>query len=114
VTVVFKPGDRIRALLKAKNRTVGDLSEYLGQSESTIYHILNNRITLDIERAMKIAQFFGVSLDELVGNDQPLGRVGAIEESIRKAIEREVERAILEKFPELRRKSKKRKKQWEP
>jgi len=26
VTVVFKPGDRIRALLKAKNRTVGDLS----------------------------------------------------------------------------------------
>jgi transcriptional regulator with XRE-family HTH domain len=107
---LFQPGDRIRALLKAKNRTVKELADYLGQSDSTIYHILNNRISLDLGKAMKIAQFFGVSLDDMVGCDQPLNRVGVIEESIRKVIEKEAERIILEKFPELKKRSKKRKK----
>ena len=91
-------GDRVRALLKNQRKTVKELAEFLGQSESSIYHILNNRVIPDIERALKIADFFNVSLDELVGRERMFTR-GIIEESIRKMIEKEAERIIREKYP---------------
>ncbi|MCR4433663.1 MAG: helix-turn-helix domain-containing protein [Caldiserica bacterium] len=102
-----KLGDRIRALLKNQRKTVIELAEYLGKSQSTIYHILNNRISPDIESALKIADFFNISLDELVGRERMFAR-GIIDESIRKMIEKEAERIIREKFPPAKKSAKKR------
>lgn len=97
-------GDRVRALLKSQRKTVKELAAYLGQSVPGVYHILNNRVSPNIDKALKIADFFGVSLDELVGRGKSQGMFarGNIEESIRKMIEVEAERIIGERYAELK------------
>lgn len=55
----------IKALAKEKNMSVYELEEQLGFGKNTIYQWSHR--TPSVERVRKVADFFGVSLDYLLG-----------------------------------------------
>jgi len=91
-------GERIRMLLRRHDKTAKALAECLNQSEATIYHILNQRVQLDLDRAIKIAAFFNITVDELIG-DNTLIR-GSNDERIRELAREEAIKLIEAKLKE--------------
>lgn len=63
-------GDRIGALLSEKNKKQKDLAEYLGVTANTIsYYVTGTRMP-NIDQIIKIAVFFNVSTDYLLGRTE--------------------------------------------
>ena len=60
---------RIRELLKQKKKKQADLAAFRGCSTSAITFYATGRREPDIETLCKIADFFGVSVDYLLGRD---------------------------------------------
>jgi len=58
----------IRKLRLEKGYTQKELADKLGISESAVSLIENGKRKLKLETAIKLAEIFGVSLDELVKN----------------------------------------------
>ncbi|MBR0113084.1 MAG: helix-turn-helix transcriptional regulator [Clostridia bacterium] len=65
-------GENIKNLRKERNVTQDELSEILGVSFQSISHWENSDCYPDIELLPTIAGFFGVSVDELIGNDNEI------------------------------------------
>ena len=60
-------GDRIGSLLSEKNKRQKELAEYLGVTANTVsYYVTGTRVP-NIDQIIKIAQFFDVSTDYLLG-----------------------------------------------
>lgn len=62
--------ENLRRLLKEKNRTITELSEYTGISRPTLYRILEHKSSLKLEDAIRIARFFDVPIEQLYGLDK--------------------------------------------
>lgn len=60
-------GDRIQNLLDEKNMTQRELADALYLNANTINGYIKNRRYPDIETAARIARFFGISVDYLMG-----------------------------------------------
>lgn len=57
-------GNSIKVLVLAQGKTLKELADYLGESDSSIYNLIKGATKLDLARAAKIAVFLGLSLDE--------------------------------------------------
>ncbi len=60
-------GDKIRILRQSKDLTQRQISEEFSLRENSWSQYENNKRTPDVETIKKIAQFFGVSTDYLMG-----------------------------------------------
>ena len=60
-------GENIKALRKLHGKTQGELAEVLGVKKSLVSNYENGYSTPDIYTLVKIADYFDVTLDELVG-----------------------------------------------
>lgn len=60
-------GENIKALRKLHHFTQGELAEVLGGKKSLVSNYENGYSTPDIFTLIKIADYFDVTLDELVG-----------------------------------------------
>lgn len=60
-------GENIKALRKLHGKTQGELAEILGGKKSLVSNYENGYSTPDVYTLIKIADYFDVSLDELVG-----------------------------------------------
>lgn len=56
----------LKALRKANGKTQSDIAEYLGCTVQTVANYENGRRNADYETQLKLAEYFGVSLDYLV------------------------------------------------
>lgn len=63
-------GESIYRLRTEKNLSQGDLAEALDVSRQSVSKWENGNATPDLERLVKMAKLFGVTLDELVGSSQ--------------------------------------------
>ncbi len=63
-------GENIKALRKLHGITQGKLAEVLGGKKSLVSNYENGYSTPDVFTLIKIADYFDVSLDELVGRDE--------------------------------------------
>lgn len=59
--------DRLTDLVEGSERSCGELSQKIGISRQTLSYYMNGHRRPDIDTAARMAQFFGVSMDELVG-----------------------------------------------
>lgn len=62
-------GNRIRELRKNANLTQKELADKLNISEQSVAHYESNRRSPDPTMLQKIANFFEVTVDYLIGND---------------------------------------------
>lgn len=60
-------GENIKALRKLHVKTQGELAEVLGGKKSLVSNYENGYSTPDVYTLIKIADYFDVTLDELVG-----------------------------------------------
>lgn len=60
-------GENIKALRKLHGKTQGELAEILDGKKSLVSNYENGYSTPDVYTLIKIADYFDVSLDELVG-----------------------------------------------
>lgn len=58
--VVFPPGDTLRELLEARRMTQTELAEKLNMSEKAVSQLLNGKVTLTQETALKLERVVGV------------------------------------------------------
>ena len=65
--------ENIRELLKKHDLTQRELAEIAGMSQGNLSKALNpdEKKQFTLEQQYRIAQYFGVSIDELVGNTVP-------------------------------------------
>lgn len=63
-------GDRIKALRNERNKTQDQVATDLGISRASYSHLENNRNEPDAETIIKIANYFNVTADYLLGNHQ--------------------------------------------
>lgn len=66
-------GDRLRALREKSHLTQRDLSERLNISESQIFRYEKNEIEPRADVVVKIAEFFNVTTDYLLGLSDQMG-----------------------------------------
>lgn len=67
-------GDNIKALRTNKNMYQQDLADDLSVSKSTIAMWETNKRIPDATTLLKIANYFNISVDELLGNTLPNSR----------------------------------------
>ncbi len=63
------PAERIRLLRTEAGLTQGELSKYLGIERSTLTKYETGERRPDMEQLCKIADFFGASVEYLIGRD---------------------------------------------
>lgn len=63
--------NRIRELREAKGLSQGELAGELGVSRQTINSIEVERYTPSLPLALQLARFFGQSVEEIFGDEQP-------------------------------------------
>ncbi len=64
-------GETIYRLRTEKNLSQGDLADALDVSRQSVSKWENNSATPELDKLVKLAQLFGVSLDELITGTQP-------------------------------------------
>ena len=60
-------GKKIKELRELKGSTQEDLAKFLGVAPQTVYKYEKNINEPDLETTSKIADYFGISVDELLG-----------------------------------------------
>lgn len=68
--VIHLFGDRLKELRKSKNITQEELGEFCGVAKNTISYWENNTTQPTIETITKLAQYFNVTTDYLLGLNQ--------------------------------------------
>lgn len=63
-------GNKIRDLRKINKITQEELGVFLGVTRSTIANYENGKRQVDLKTSQKIADFFSVTIDYLMGNDE--------------------------------------------
>ena len=87
-----KFSERLKYLRKIKGITQVELSKYLGYGYTAISNYENTVHQPDYDTLMKIAEYFGVSVDFLIGFDDSVERTDCIPEEIK----------LLHKYRKLR------------
>lgn len=65
---------RIRDLREDSDKKQIEVAKYLNIDQSTYSDYENGKINIPIEQLIKIADFYNVSLDDLVGRNWPKNR----------------------------------------
>ncbi len=65
----FMFGQKLKELRSSKNRTQQQLADYLGISRAAYSHFENSRNDPDRETIVKLADYFNVSTDYLLGRE---------------------------------------------
>lgn len=73
-----KFSERLKYLRKMKGITQVELSKYLGYGYTAISNYENTVHQPDYDTLMKIAEYFGVSVDFLIGFDDSVERTGGV------------------------------------
>ncbi|EAC2379306.1 helix-turn-helix domain-containing protein [Listeria monocytogenes] len=63
-------GDKLKMLRSKTNKTQEDIANILGVSRAAYSHIENGRNEPDMETIVKLANYFEVSTDYLLGRDE--------------------------------------------
>ncbi len=63
-------GEKIYKLRNQHNLSQGDMAEKLGVSRQSISKWENNNSTPDLDKIIKLAEIFGISVDDLVKNEE--------------------------------------------
>ena len=63
------PWEVLRQALKTAGLTVPDLAEAWGISRQQTYSILSGEVQMSLAKAVKAAEFVGISLDQLAGKE---------------------------------------------
>lgn len=64
-------GDEIKKVRQALNYTQTQVSQETGIPQNTISWIENDKGLANIKQCVLLADFYGISLDELIGRDFP-------------------------------------------
>lgn len=64
-------GERLRMLRKAHNMTQEQVASYLNAAKSTVSQYENDVNEPDLKTVMRLADLFGVSVDRLLGREEP-------------------------------------------
>lgn len=70
-------GKNITALRKANKKSQTELAEYLGISQSAVSQLERGITNIDIETAARIATYFGVSVGELLDEEDSRSHIQA-------------------------------------
>lgn len=65
-------GAKLRQLRKQRQMTMQTLAAALGTSSGYVSNIENGKVTPNIDFAVRVAQFFEVSLDQLLRDDREI------------------------------------------
>lgn len=65
-------GAKLRQLRKQRQMTMQTLAAALGTSSGYVSNVENGKVTPNIDFAVRVAQFFDVSLDQLLRDDLEL------------------------------------------
>lgn len=68
-------GKNITTLRKANKKSQTELAEYLGISQSAVSQLERGITNIDIETATRIATYFGVSVGELLDEEDSRGHI---------------------------------------
>jgi putative transcriptional regulator len=63
--------NQVRALRAGRSLAQGQLAEAMGVSRQTINSIENERYTPSLPLALALARYFGVTVEEMFGDQQP-------------------------------------------
>lgn len=84
--VIHLFGDRLKELRKNKNISQEKLGEILRVSANAIYSWENNRTQPPIETITKLADYFGVTTDYLLGfNQNDLDKIEKLKKALKEA-----------------------------
>ncbi len=61
---------RIASLAKDRGVTIAEVSRQTGVAETVFSNLKYRGGNLSIDNALKVAQFFGVTIEDLLSNDQ--------------------------------------------
>lgn len=61
--------NRIKELRKSKRVTQADVAKYIGITQNNFSYWENGKVKIDNESLQKLADYFGVSVDYLLGRD---------------------------------------------
>lgn len=89
-------GERIRALRKAHDMTQGDLADKLGVTQSLVACYETARRSIPLRKLIALAEAFDISVEEVVGKNEPTPKRRRKRGPISKLEERLIE---LEKLP---------------
>ena len=64
-------GKEIRYLRKSRNKTQAEVSKGTGLPQATISWIETNRGVANIQQCVILADYYGISIDELIGREIP-------------------------------------------
>lgn len=78
--------ERIKKLRDEKNISQIDLAEYLGISQQALSKWENNKTEPDNDSLIKIAQYFNVSTDYLLGNSESRNNLQPYESELEKVL----------------------------
>jgi transcriptional regulator with XRE-family HTH domain len=65
----MKIGKKLKQLERLKGVTPDEVSEVLNMSKSNYYKVLRNEVELSADNIQKLANFYNLSIDELVNSD---------------------------------------------
>ncbi len=65
-------GERITRYRNRAGMTRSELAVAIGVKEAAVGHMENNRRKPSLEAAVRLANVFGVSLDDLIGTDESI------------------------------------------
>ena len=82
--VIFMFGEKLRRIRAINNITQEELGEKLGFSKNAIYNWEKGRTEPDLETLKKIAEYFKVSVDELI-LDKPIDPIEKLRQALKEA-----------------------------
>ncbi|MDD3139391.1 MAG: helix-turn-helix transcriptional regulator [Lachnospiraceae bacterium] len=85
--------DTLKILRESKDVTQQDLAKYLSVSRTTITGYETRNREPDYDKLMRLASYFGVSVDYLIGNDSS--------NSYQKYIEKDVDSTVISQYRKL-------------
>lgn len=60
---------KIASLVKENNMTISELSRQTGIAETVFSNLKNRQGNLSVDNAVKVARFFGVSIEDLLSDE---------------------------------------------
>lgn len=92
-------GDKVKLLRKKNKVTQQKLADALGLSQSTIGMMEKNKQGASNDTLVKLAEFFGVTVDFLLSDDEETNNIENVQ--ISKRAERDIKKALSETLEQL-------------
>lgn len=94
-------GDKIKSLRKERHITQNELANAVGLSRSSIGMIESNKQGTGNDSLVKIADFFGVTVDYLLSEDDKKNEEDVTQIKLSKKAEKDIEKALAQTLEDL-------------